>query len=181
MLFNPLRMKAADARFSAVCKATCMMLLPACLCGQKSTPSLHFFVDISNLSASGRWIPANPKDKAAYPSEVQIDCERKSKTCVEATAEYYGGHPHASLSYFQILKWDENGIIATSADAICDTRTLLVSFPDKAISATSSPKPLTEDAKGACKTFGAMDSEIDLFVVKGSQKWQDDPYGSRDK
>ena len=87
---------------------------------------VHFGVDRTSFYADGR-----ESEKTQFPSETQINCDRQSKTCIAATAEYYSGHPHVSIEYFQLLKWDVDGIIATSNDAVCMQRTLLISFPNK--------------------------------------------------
>jgi hypothetical protein len=76
-----------------------VMLLSACVYAQRFKPAVHFVFDSNLLVASGRWISSDPKVKAAYPSEVEIDCVLTTKTCTEATAEYYSGHPHVSLTY----------------------------------------------------------------------------------
>jgi len=116
-------------------------------------------------------------------SETEIDCDRQSKTCVEATAEYYSGHPHVSLAYFEVVKWDGNGLIATSSEAICMTETILISFPDKSVTGMHSMKKMDNDKKQACTTFGAGEPFSESFVVKNSQRWKADPYGEsmRDK
>jgi hypothetical protein len=148
---------------------------------QKIKPRLYFAVDAHSFSANGRWIPSDPKDKAANPSETQIDCDHQSKTCTEATAEYYSGHPHVFLNYFEVVKWDENGIVATSANAVCLTETLLISFADKSVSNTHSLKKLDNDKKEACKFLGFVGTETDLFIIKNSDPWLADPYGSNGK
>jgi hypothetical protein len=152
-----------------------LMSLPAY--SQAYKPTLYFFADSSGFSATGRWVPSDIKDKAAYPSETEIDCDRPSKTCTEATAEYYSGHPHVSLTYFAIVKWDENEIVATSSSSICMVQTILVSIPDKTISETHSIKKLDAEKKEACQSFGASGTSTDAFVVKNSPQWKADPYG----
>lgn len=120
------------------------------------------------------------KDKAAHPSETQIDCDHKSKTCIEATAEYRFDHPHVFLNYFEVVKWDENGIVATSDSAVCITETLLISFGDKSVSNTHSAKTLDNDKKEACKFLGFVGTETDRFIIKNSDQWIADPYGSKE-
>jgi hypothetical protein len=154
-----------------------LTMLSASLSAQKVKPNLYFGVDSKSFSTNGRWMPSDFKDKAAYPSETEIDCDRQSKTCVEATAEYFSGHPHVSLTYFEVVKWDENGIMATSASGICMTETMLISFSDKTITDTHSIKKLNDDKKEACKFLGASGTETDIFVIKNSDRWNADPYG----
>ena len=90
-------------------------------------------------------------EKTQFPSETQINCDRQSKTCIAATAEYSSGHPHVSIEYFQLLKWDVDGIIATSNDAVCMQRTLLISFPNKAISISGMLKGLPKEKQKHAK------------------------------
>jgi len=132
---------------------------------------VHFSVDRTSFYADGR-----ESDKSLFPSETQINCDRQSKTCIAATAEYYSGHPHVSIEYFQILKWDTDGIIATS-DAICMQRTMIVSFSNKAISISGMLKSLPKEKTEACETLGASKPYTDVFVLKNSPDWNKDPYG----
>ncbi len=158
-----------------------VLLLSASVYAQKVPLSLHFAADSKSFYAVGRWIPSDPKEKAAFPSETEIDCDHQSRTCVEATAEYYYGHPHVSLVYFEVVKWDENGIVASSSSGICMTETMLISFSDKSISNTHSIKKMENDKREACKSFGASGTASELFVVKNSERWNSDPYGSSGK
>jgi hypothetical protein len=138
---------------------------------QRSTPQVHFSFDSGSFYADGR-----ESEKSLFPSETQINCDRQSKTCIAATAEYYSGHPHVSIEYFQILKWDVGGIIATS-NAICMQRTIIVSFPNKAISISGTLKSLSKEKNEACDTLGASKPYTDVFVIKNSPEWNKDPYG----
>jgi hypothetical protein len=158
-----------------------LIVTSASLFAQKAEQSLYFFNDANGFVANGRWIPSDPKEKAAYPSETELDCMRGTRTCMEATAEYYSGHPHVSLTLYQIIKWDENGIVATADGGICMTETMLISFADKSVSNTHSEKNLDKFDKGACKTAGATGTETDLFIIKNSDRWIADPYGSNGK
>src|SRR5262249_3563276 len=83
------------------------------------TNTVFFVHDKDNFSATGNWIPADPKGKPAFPSETQIDCFRSNMTCVEAIAEFYMGHPHVMLNYLQVIKWDTDGIVARDSSKIC--------------------------------------------------------------
>lgn len=134
-------------------------------------PHLHFSVDRTSFYADGI-----ESDKSLFPSETQINCDRQSGSCIAATAEYYFGHPHVSIEYFHLLKWDADGIIATS-DAICMQRTLLISFPNKAISISGMLKSLPKEKTEACETLGASEPYTDAFVIKNSPEWNKNPYG----
>jgi hypothetical protein len=154
-----------------------VLLFSTYLSAQISPLHLHFAAGPISFYAAGRWVPSNPKEKSFAPSETEIDCNRKSASCVEATAEYYSGHPHVSLAYFDVVKWDENGIIATSSSSICMTETVLIAFADKTISAKHSMKILNSEKKQACTTVGAGEPYIESFVIKNSLRWNADPYG----
>ena len=112
-----------------------MCLASTALPGQTLVgPTLYFSVDRSSFSAEGSWVPANPKDHAAFQTETELDCEKRTGECIEASANYYAGHPHISVAYFQIIRWDSNGIVAANADGICAGRTLFIGFAAKHIS-----------------------------------------------
>jgi len=81
---------------------------------------------------------------------------------VEATAELYMAYPHISVIYLRVIKWGKDGIIATSDSGICMTITMQIVFAEK---------QLNEKTKGACKSFGAEKTQVDIFVVKGSPRW----------
>lgn len=98
---------------------------------QKTQRPVYFGVDADGFSATGEWIPSGAKEKPGLPSETQIDCFKKNMSCVEATAEYYYGHPHVSIAYLGVLKWSDDGIIASSSAGACMTNTVLVSFAEK--------------------------------------------------
>jgi len=132
---------------------------------------LFFTYDKNSFSATGNWTPADQKEKASFLSETQIDCSRTGKSCVEATAEFYMGHPHVTLNYLQIIKWDNDGIIATDSSGICMAVTMQISFAEKHISSTHSMKQLDDEKKQACSFFGAEKVQEDVFVVKGSARW----------
>lgn len=154
-----------------------LLLITIYMNAQVNKPNLYFFVDSNSVSLTGRWIPADTNEKAAFPSETEIDCDRNSATCVEATAEYYSGHPHVSLTFFKILRWNSKQIIASTSDSICMMQTITVSFPDKSATQTHSIKKLPIDEKQACEDFGASGTQIDLFIIKNSLRWNSDPYG----
>ncbi len=130
-----------------------------------------------SFSATGKWVskPSNPKNEP-FPQEVEIDCfkGKHGDVCVEATAEYYMGHPHISVSYLDILKWDKDGIVAIDSSGVCMTNTVLINFADQSISDTVSLKKLTDETKSACAFFGAGQSESLVFVLKGSDQWNEE-------
>jgi hypothetical protein len=141
---------------------------------QQKERSIFFGADAFGFSATGKWVPADPNDKPAFPSETEIDCEKKGMSCVEATAEYYYGHPHVTISYLQTVKWDSDGIIATSSSGACMTNSILISFAEKKITETDSMKQLDDKTKEACNAFGAKQTTTSLFILKGSARWNAD-------
>jgi hypothetical protein len=92
-------------------------------------------------------------------------------SCVEGTAEIYFGHPHVTLNFYQVIKWDENGIIARDSSGTCMTATMLITYAEKRISSTHSMKKLDDETKRACNYFGADKTQEDIFVLKGSARW----------
>jgi hypothetical protein len=87
-------LKQPRKRKAAICISTC--------CQHRSPPR-------------GTWIPVNPKDHSADETETELDCYKGEGLCIEATADYFAGHPHIAVMNFQIIKWDSNGIVASSA------------------------------------------------------------------
>lgn len=158
-------------------KTVLFFALAAPLSAQNQNSNLYFSATNQGLVATGRWVLSDPKGKAAFPSETEIDCDRQLRMCTEATAEYYSGHPHVSLTYLDIVRWDDDGIIATAPGAICVTTTILVSFAEKSIKATDSLKQLSGEKKEACKFVGATGAQTYSFVLKNSQEWIKNPYG----
>jgi hypothetical protein len=138
----------------------------------QSAQPIFFSHDKGSFSATGDWIAIDPKVKPPYPSETEIDCFKNNLTCVEATAEFYMGHPHVSLSYFQVIRWDDDGIIASDSSGVCMTVAMQISFAEKRISSTHSAKQLNDKTKDACKFFQADNTEEDIFVLKGSERWR---------
>lgn len=64
-----------------------------------------------------------------------------------------------------------DGIIATSADGVSMTNTILISFAEKLISETDWMKQLDKDTKDASATFGAKKTVTLEFVLKNSDRW----------
>jgi hypothetical protein len=131
-------------------------------------------VNASGFSAEGTWTPVDPKSHAAFPAETEIDCDRAARSCTEATAEYFSGQPHISVTYFQIIKWDENGIVASNTDAVCVSRLLTIGFAAKHLTDMREVKVLPRDKQEACKKIGIPASESWTMALKNSQAWADE-------
>ena len=152
--------------------------LSVLLHAEQAKPPLYFNYNNIGFSATGRWMPADSRDKAAFPREVEIDCERNTKLCTEAIAEYTDGQLHVSIDYLQIEKWDSNGIVASSSDSLCTLRNVTISFGDKTIVETLSAKSLDKKKLlESCKFFGDRSSATSRLVVRNSNEWIADPYG----
>lgn len=148
--------------------------------GQPQTRSVHelqFSSDSTSFYAAGRWVPSDSKDDSRFPSETEIDCYRGIAMCIEATAEIYSGQPHVSVSYFRILSWDRDSIVAKSDEKLCMNLTMTISFGAKEIVRTGSGKNLPDEKKRACALLGASGTYTDKFVLKYSKQWKDNPYG----
>jgi hypothetical protein len=162
-----------------------LIVLALCItaAAQKATKSqgvIYFEVAANSFSATGKWVSgsSDPKDQIAYPQEVEIDCFRGNSSCVEAVAEYYMGNPHITVKYLDIIRWDKNGIVASSANAACMTNTIMINFGDQTISAADSLKRLDEKAKDACSFLGVGQSQSYVFVLKGTDRWNKEHWKS---
>ena len=153
--------------------ATVLLLLTCALnvLPQSAAAPTYFSHDKNNFTATGDWTPADTKTDSSFPSETEIDCFKNSMSCVEATAEFYSGHPHVTLDYLRVIRWDDDGMVASDSSGICMTVTVQISFAEKHISSTHSAKHLNDKTKEACKDFGAEKTEEDIFVLKGSERW----------
>lgn len=159
-----------------------MIWLAMCVAvsGQGTERPVFFLVASDSFSATGKWVSLSTelKDQPPIPQEVEIDCSKNTRTCIEAMAEYYMGSPHISIQYLDVIKWDKNGIVAGSSSGICMTNTILINFADRTISATDSPKNLDEKTKSACAFFGAKQSQSSAFVLKGTDRWEKEHWKS---
>jgi len=153
---------------------TVVLLLLTCAPGTRpqSASPLYFSYDKDSFTATGSWVPADTtKTISSVHSETEIDCFKNDLSCVEATAEFYSDHPHVTLNYFQVLRWDNDGIIASDPSRICMTIAVQISFAEQRISSTYSAKQLDDKKKEACKFFGAEKTEEDIFILKNSERW----------
>ena len=138
---------------------------------------IFFSYDEQSFSATGKWEPDPKPTNEVIPQETQIDCFKASHFCMEAIAEIYFGHPHVSVTYFDIMRWDTNGILATN-EAACMTNTLQINFADKSIRRTDSQKTLPEKQRKACAFFGASGTVSYPFILKGSDRWEKEHWQS---
>jgi hypothetical protein len=143
-----------------------------------SAQVIYFDFNRIGFFATGSWESPEPTVKTEM-TETQIDCFKEMKTCVLATAENFMGRPQVSTSYLDVIKWDEDGLIATDSSPVCMALTMQVSVADKHVTLAHAPKKLDADKAKACKFFGAEKSAEDLFVLKGSPAGKKSTSGSR--
>jgi hypothetical protein len=136
-----------------------------------SAQYIHFNYSKNGFVANGSWESPDPKVKTDM-TETQIDCFSEMKICVLATADNLMGRPHVSTSYLDVIRWDDDGLIATDSSPICMTLTMQVSAADKRITLVHALKRLEADQAKACKDFGAEKTTEDIFVLKGSPRWE---------
>jgi hypothetical protein len=120
-----------------------------------SAQVIYFTYSKTGFFATGSWESPDPNVKTGM-TETKIDCFRELKTCVEATADNLMGRPHVYTSYLDVIKWD----------------TLQVSVADKHVTMLHSLKRLGVEQAKACKDFGAEKTVEDIFVLKGSPRWE---------
>jgi hypothetical protein len=136
-----------------------------------SAQVIFFTFSKDGFFATGSWESPDPNVKTDM-TETRIDCFREMKTCVLATADNLMGRPHVFTGYLDIIKWDDDGLIATDSSPICMSLTMQVSVADKHVTLTHSLKRLEADKAKACKDFGAEKTTEDIFVLKGSPRWE---------
>jgi hypothetical protein len=132
---------------------------------------IYFNYTKTGFFATGSWESPDPNVKTDM-TETQIDCFKEMKSCVVATADNAMGRPHVSTNYLDVIKWDDDGLIATDSSPICMTLTMQVSVADKHITLAHALKRLDADQAKACKFFGAEKITEDIFVLKGSPRWE---------
>jgi hypothetical protein len=136
-----------------------------------SAQVIYFNYSKNSFFATGSWESPDLSVKTDM-TETKIDCFKEMKTCVLATADNLMGRPHVFTSYLDVIKWDDDGLIATDSSPICMTLTMQVSVADKHITLAHSLKRLEAEQAKACKFFGAEKTTEDIFVLKGSPRWE---------
>ena len=85
---------------------------------------------------------------------LEIDCFKAQDTCMVATASIVGSEPDITVEYYDVIRWDENGIVAENSEPICMTNQLNITFQDQSVMAIDSPKQNAKGFKDSCKTVG---------------------------
>ncbi len=100
--------------------------------------------------AVGKWSDA---DDHLAVSSTEIHCYDRFGFCEEADATYLLGQAGATLSSFDILRWDKRELIAVDSSPICVVNTLRFDFAAKKVTITMSLKGETKDP--FCKSLRA--------------------------
>ena len=113
------------------------------MAGAKKTETLF-------AHAVGKWSDAD--DHLAVAS-TEIHCYDRFGFCEEADATYYFAQAGATLTSFDILRWDKSELIAVDSSPICVVNTLRFDFAAKKVTITMSLKGETKDP--FCKSLKA--------------------------
>ncbi len=113
------------------------------------------------LYAAGKWSDAGDH---AGPLSTDIRCYKTLGFCDVASAllEEFSGTTIASLDTFDILRWDNNEIIAVDSSPVCIVNTLRVDLITKIITLSSTFKGATKDSY--CKEKDWTDKPSTAFL-----------------
>lgn len=92
--------------------------------------------------ALGRW---SDSDVHMAVWSTEIHCYERFGFCEEADAVYIDGQAGATLSTFDILRWDNQELIAVDSSPICVVNTLRFDFAAKKVTLTMALKGETKD------------------------------------
>jgi hypothetical protein len=148
--------------------------------GQDETPEIFSVsqvvagaqrTDTLYVYAVGKWSDAD--DKLAVWS-TEIHCYKSFGLCEEADANNYYEHPGATLNSFDILRWDNQELIAVDSSPICVVNTLRVDFRANKVTITSSIKgetkdPFCKDMKATTAFLGGVRDQIKKDINKGKE------------
>jgi len=103
---------------------------------------------------------------------TEIDCYERFGFCDEADATYLNSQAGASLTNFDILRWDKRELIAVDSSPICVVNTLRLDFAAKKVTITMALKGETKDpfCKGVQATtafLGGVQDQIRRDLKKG--------------
>jgi len=116
--------------------------------GTQKIPTIYLF-------AEGKWSDAGEHVGA---DSTQIFCYKSLGFCDVANAIWNGSEAVVSLTAFDILRWDNQEIIAVDSSPICIVNTLRADLNTKRITLSSSDKGVTADpfCKGSDKLSTAV-------------------------
>jgi hypothetical protein len=121
-----------------------------------------------NFAVTGKWkaTTGRPGDELAFKHVVEIDCFKSTNTCTEAQANIVGTEPDIGVQYYEIIHWDENGLIAKSDDAECMTNELHINFQDQNVMAIDSPRRGAVGLQGSCKSPALSHTQTYKLVAR---------------
>ena len=70
---------------------------------------------------------------------------------MQATASIVGTEPDLDIQYYEVVRWDENGLVAQSDSPICMTNQLIINFQGKSVMAIDAPKRGAKGLMDTCK------------------------------
>ena len=113
-----------------------------------------FVVFGKTLSARGKWkaTTGKPGDEVAFKHVVSIECWKDRGQCLESVASVVEGEPSLDLDYYQILRWDENGLLAQNDSPDCMTNQLIINFREQSVTAIDAPKANAKGILNICKS-----------------------------
>jgi hypothetical protein len=140
-------------KFQSVCYL--ISLLITVECSEQQAPmkfaTLYIYEDF--IHAQGAWLPDKlTEENEPMPSETDVACYKHGGNlivssdayCIVATAQIIFGNPHIDVTYYPVLSWDKNRIIAadspTEAMPICIWSQVTVNLQDKTVTVTDNRK-----------------------------------------
>lgn len=76
------------------------------------------------------------------------------------------GEPYIDITYYKIVSWDSNGIVASGKQGLCMSSKIIVNFQDRSITSIDSPMKLTDAATKSCEFFKLDHTDTYQFIVK---------------
>ena len=145
-----------------------LFVLASLLSLAQAAKNTTFYHTSSHFSVKGKWTPHSPIWDTAANNAVEIECF-KHDTCMEATAALYSyGDPlEIDVGYYDIVTWDQNGIIATRERGVCTTQKLMINFQDQTVIMMDAPRnqPAGTEAK-ICKAMKHDHTQSYTLVIK---------------
>ena len=140
-------------KFTVLAIVILLFSLPICAEGKHAKlADLSVFGDY--LFTEGVWRPdnLNEKTEAAFPSVTHLACYKHGGTdlvgtdayCIQATAQIEFGNPAIDVTYYPVLTWDKDKVIAaessTGSFPICIWTQITIDLHDHSIMATDTRK-----------------------------------------
>lgn len=140
-----------------------------------SLPMLHVFTDFWDdgfVAGSGTWIL--PNEKMGVPEQTsKINCDKKTKTCTEATALVTGDGGNRRLSVdietYEIERWDDHGLVTKPRETGFGCARYVRRINRKQKSITGIRSTIADD--GVCK--GVENRELYMSLTDGFKVYLD--------